>query len=204
MDHITEEILLEARIIDSIKKIVPIAKNAILRGNVNVIKRIGSSLPNKDFKTVEREAMKKLPGFREKYKNMQRLMIRNPHAKGIENPAALVGAVAATLSDNISPELIVMKLSEATKNAQKLIFFPGDVKLLKLILFLLAILAIYATKGTIILPAVQHLFTGMSFLAALLGKMLSGAAELIKMGRDEGPEILDAVKSTMSDIMGLT
>jgi hypothetical protein len=202
MDPITEQILLEAKIIDSIRKIAPIAKNAVIKGNVNTMKRIAKSLPSKDFKTVEKEAMKKLPGFKEKYKNMQRMMIRNPDAKGIEQPAALIGAVAAVLTDNVTPELIVMKLSEAAKNAQKLIFFPGDIKLLKLILFLLAILAVYATRGAVVLPAVQYLFTGMSFLASLLAKMLGGAAKIIEVGRDRGPEAVASVKSIFNDIMG--
>lgn len=202
MDPITEQILLEAKIIDSIRKIAPTATNAVMKGNANIMKKIAKSLPSKDFKTVEKEAMKKLPGFREKYKNMQRAMARNRYAKGIENPAALIGAVAITLSSNVTPEMIAMKLSDATKNAQKLIFFPGDTKILKLILFLLMILAIYVTKGAVILPAIQYLFTGMSLLMSLLSNLLTGAAKIIEVGRDKGPEAIERIKNAMDVVMG--
>jgi hypothetical protein len=201
MDPITEQILLEAKIIDSIKKIAPTVQNAIMKGNVSVIRSIADKLPQKDLGYVEKEAIKKLPGFREKYKEFQRMMIRNPYAKNIENPAALVGAIAASLSDHITPDIVNMKLSEAAKNAQKLIFFPGDTKLLKLILFIVAILLIYVTKGAIILPALQYLFTGMSLLMALLGKLLSGAATVIEVGREQGPEAITHMKAAMDQIL---
>ena len=194
MDPITEEILMEAKIIDAIKKIVPTAKNAVMKGDAKTMERISKSLPKKDVRTIEKEALKKLPGFREKYKNMQRMMIRNPNAKGIENPAALIGAVAISMSDNVTPDMIVMKLSDAAKNAQKMVFFPGDVAILKLILLIIGVLLIYVTSGAVILPAVQYLFTGMSMLLGLLGKLLDMAAKMIKGGREELPGVIDIFK----------
>ena len=37
MDPITEEILMEAKIIDAIKKIVPTAKNAVMKGDAKTM-----------------------------------------------------------------------------------------------------------------------------------------------------------------------
>ncbi len=204
IDPITEQVLLEAKIIDAVKKIAPIAQNAVMKGNIKVMRRIAKSLPSKSVNEIEKEAMKKLPGFKQKYKDMQRAMLRNRDAKGIEHPAALIGAIAATLTDNITPETISLKLSEATKNAQKLIFFPGDVKILKLILFLLAILLIYVTRGAVIMPALQYLFVGLSFLMALLSKLLNATAKLIEVGRERGPELVDTLKKAMDDVIGTT
>ena len=201
IDPITEQILLEAKIIDIAKKIVPIAKNALMKRNIGAMKKVAKILPKKGFSEVEREAIKKIPGFRQKYKDMQRVMIKNRDAAGIEEPAALIGAVAATISDSITPEIISMKLSEAAKNAQKLIFFPGDTVLVKLLLFLIAILLIYVTSGAIILPALQYLFVGLSFLLALLGKLFDGTAGLIDATRASGPEMIETAKQTIANLL---
>jgi hypothetical protein len=207
MDIFTEHILLEAKIIDSVKRIIPTAQNALMKGDFKTMKRIAKRIPKKDFYTAEKEAMKKLPRFRENYKNMQRLMVRNPNVKGIENPAALVAAVAVSISDNVTPELIIVKLSEVTKNAQKLIFFPGDIKLLKLMLFIMVLLLVYTTKGAIVFPALQYLFAGISILMGLLAKLFTGAADMIAYGRDHGPEVsnaLAALKQGMDDAISTT
>jgi hypothetical protein len=200
IDPITEQILLEAKIIDSIKKIAPTAKNAILKGNVSAMKSIANRLPQKNFKEVEKEATRKLPNFRQRYKDMQRVMMRNIDAKGIEQPAALIGAIAATLSNSVTPDVVSMKLSEAAKDAQKLVFFPGDVMVLKLSLFVIAILLIWVTKGAVILPALQYLFVGTAFLLSLLGKLLKGAAAIIEAGREHGPDAVGNIKSTLDQI----
>lgn len=201
IDPITEQILMEARIIDTAKKIVPIAKNALMKRNTSAMRKVAKILPKKNFSEVEKEAIKKIPGFRQKYKDMQRIMIKNRDAAGIEQPAALIGAVAATISDNVTPEIISMKLSEAAKNAQKLIFFPGDTALVKLLLFLIAILLIYVTSGAIILPALQYLFVGLSYLLALLGKLFSGTADLIDATRESGPEMIETAKRTIAELL---
>ncbi len=202
MDLITEQILLEAKIIDAVKKIAPTAQNAVMKGNINVMKRIAKSLPKKDFSQVEKEATRKLPGFRQKYKDMQRIMIKNVDAKGIEIPAAIVGAVGATIIGDINPDLISLKLSEATKNAQKRTLFPGSAKIVTLILFLIAILLITVTRGEIFTSALTYLFAGVSLLMALLGKLLEGAAKMIEIAI-HGPQEFTSIEDEMNAFMNI-
>ena len=199
IDPITEDILVEAKIIDSMKKIVPMAKQALMKGDVKLMKRIASRLPQKTFKEVEKEAMRKLPGFRNKLKEAQRFALKSREAKGLEEPLAIAGAIVATITQTKTKD-VMSKFSDVARDAQKLILFPGDIKVLKLILFIIAIALIYFTKGAVILPAIQYTFAGAALLMALLGKLLSGAASMIEIGRDKGPEAMEAMKNAMQDM----
>jgi methyltransferase-like protein len=175
VDPVTEQILMEAEVIDAINKIVSAIQGALKSRNPETLKKIAKNLPRKkSFPEIEKEAMRKLPGFKENYIKAQREMIKNKEAKGIERPAALVTAVAATITKH-DTKFIADKLSDAARDSKKL-FFPGDVLIVKLILFSLFVLAVFATEGAVI----GSLFRGLVSAIALIFSVIRGGVEMLQ------------------------
>lgn len=169
IDPVTEQILTEAQVIDSIKRIVPMLKMALNRKDTKMLDKVSKQLPKyKKLSKLEKEAAQKFPNFRENYKNAQREVVRLKHAKGIERPVAFVTAIATTVTKKPTSE-ITDKLSLAAVEAQKAILFPGDVQLVKLILFIIFVLLVFATKGAVLGVAFQGLIWCITSLLGLVG-----------------------------------
>jgi hypothetical protein len=169
VDPVTEQILMEAQVIDSIKKIVPMLKSALNRKDTKMLKKISKQLPKrKPLVQLEKEAAQKFPNFRENYKKAQREVVKSKHAKGIERPVAFITAIATTVTKKPTSE-ITDKLSLAAAEAQKAILFPGDIQLLKLILFIIFVLIVFTTKGAVLGVMFQGLVWCVASILGLLG-----------------------------------
>lgn len=150
VDPVTEQILMEAKLLDSMKRIVPMLKSALTRKDVKMVNRIRKQLPKgKKISVLEREAQQKFPDFRENYKKAQREVVKLRTAKGMERPVAFVTAIATTVTKKPTSE-ITDKFEQASAMTQREVLFPGDVQLLKLILFIIFILLVFATEGAVI------------------------------------------------------
>jgi hypothetical protein len=177
IDPVTEQVLMEAQIVDSIKRIVPMLKTALTRKDTKMLKKVSKQLPkHKGLAKLEKEAAQKFPNFRENYKKAQREVVKLKHARGIERPVAFVTAIATTVTKKPTSE-ITDKLSEAAVEAQKAILFPGDVQLVKLILFIIFVLLVFTTKGAVLGVMFQGLVWCISSLLGLLGFAIETAKD---------------------------
>lgn len=182
-DIITEEILMELKIADAIKKITSQSRMAVMKKDTKMMSKIADSVPQKkNIKQIEKEASM-IPGFRKKYAEAIKITNRDRQFDQIiKKPAALAIGLVSTMS-NEEPSKVAGSISEATKNAQKFVYIPSFA-MIKLILFVVIILSIYVTKGAIILPALSILLKGGALVLALLGKIMKLAAKTIEAAMD--------------------
>lgn len=163
------------KIISSLKLILPNIRSALLKGNVDAMKKIATRLPRKKIKDIERQSIRQIPGFKEKYKEAQMKISR---VKSFDSytakPAAISVALAAATTNN-SVDDIIKKGEMETRNA-KILPIPGYFSLIKLGLFVSFIASVYITDGAIIMPTINLAIKSIVSILELLSSIIEGIA----------------------------
>ena len=197
IDPITEQILMEAKVIDSLKKILPQIKTVLLKKDFKGMMRLSKQLPQKrNFKQIKSEAMR-LPNFRQKYNEAKRAMQNSKVLDGsLEEPAA-VGVALVALNTG-------MKVSQIIKVGEKgvlqssiiLNLIPGGAFIMPiagLVYFLIIISALLVVGHTVIGPAATIFAKGAAYLLSIIG---SGFAAIGKIGLKQA-----GVPTTKTDVV---
>ena len=172
IDAITEQLLLEDRAIRMLKYFVPKMKQAVQRRDIKKIALLGKTMPTTKLKSVKAWASK-LPNFREKYEEAKRAVVRSNILDPQVHEPAIV-AVAIVSSTTNKPCSDIMRMGTAGMPQGKIIesLIPGGVfimPLLKLSIFILALLPFYIIGKPVVDTAAGGLLKIVGHLFALAG-----------------------------------
>jgi hypothetical protein len=180
MDKATNYLLIQEgkidKITNSLKVMLPSITAALLKGNIKNMKTISQRMPQKSIKSIERDAIRQIPGFKEKYKEAQMKINRKKYFDPYTaKPASIATALIASSTKNSVDDVI--KKSEMSVRNAKILPIPGYFSLIKLALFITAALSIYLTDGSIILPVLKLTLRSLSLAFATLAWILKGVAK---------------------------
>jgi len=100
MDKLTEYILQENKLnnaLKSMKVILPNIKKSLLKGDSKRLGKIADKLPKKDIKSIEREAIRRIPTFKKDFSEAQRKVRRvKEFNKDTAKPAAIAVALVSS------------------------------------------------------------------------------------------------------------
>jgi len=205
MDNATNYLLIQeskiSNLIKSMKIILPNIQSAILKNNTNVMKKIAKKLPQKDMNSVERDAVRKIPGFKEDYLVAKKRLMRIKEIDNRLNKPAAIGVALISATTKGSVDDVIKKGTTDLRNSKFLslnrLSITGNVfPIAKLVLFFTFILAIYLTDGQILIPTVTLILTSLSLLFSLISEGLSGTVAMINIGNklpEIGPKLHDAL-----------
>jgi len=179
MDKATEYLIIQeahvSKLVSSLKTILPNVQSALKKGNVNMMKKIAQRLPRKKIKDIERQAIRQIPGFKEKYADAQRKIARSREFEQYTaKPAAISVALISSTTNNTDDDII--KKGIVGVRQAKILPIPGYFDLIKVGLFISFIASVYITDGAIILPTIQLAIKSMISLLSLLSSILDGIA----------------------------
>jgi len=189
MDQATEYLLLQeaewSRIVNNLKSIIPNAQKVFLKPNINALKRVGKKLGGKEFKFIERDAIRRIPGFKKDYAEAQRKVPRLKFAsaatsKGIALTTAMVSSVTGRSVDE------VMKKGEMGVRNSKILPIPSMFQLVTFGLFITFIMSIFLSDGAVILPTIQIVLHIIGMLILALGQIIKVLLKIAGMG--DSPE----------------
>ncbi len=190
MDKATNYLLIQeaslSKLINSMKVILPNVKSSLLKGNVNNMKKIAKKLPQKNAKSIERDAIRQIPGFKKDFLEAQKKI---PRLKIFDNytakPAAIATALVSSTTKN-SVDDVLKKGSMGVRNA-KILPIPGISGIFGLIqlgLFSAFVAALFMTDGAVLIPTLQLALKALGMLFALIGSILKGAASVMSSPSD--------------------
>jgi len=176
MDKATEYLLLQEakfeQLRSSMKVILPNLKGVFLKPNKGRIKTILNRLPNKDVKTIERDAVRQIPGFKKDYLVAQRKVSKLKLHPNMNKPAAVATAlVSSTTSKSVDD--VLNKGQAALRNAKLTSLIPGS-SLFPLIQFGLLVIAMcYILVGLdLAIPVLKLVAKALVFLLSMVGSIL--------------------------------
>jgi hypothetical protein len=183
IDPITEHILMEAKAIDSLKRIIPQLKSSILKKDFRGMISLSNKLPQKkNFKQLKQEVMR-LPNFRQKYAEAKKAISRSKVLdKSVHEPASVAIAIVGLSSSAKISEIIKTGEKGVLQSSMILNLIPGGafiVPIIKLSFFIIVITTILITAGNVVIPALVAFVKGIGYILSIIGK---GLAAIGKVG----------------------
>ena len=205
IDPITEQILMEAKIIDSLKRMLPQLKSVILKKDFKGMIKLANKLPRKkNFKQLKQEAMR-LPKFRQKYNEAKKAISRSKALDpSVHEPASVAIAIVAVSTSLKVSQIIKEGEKGVLQSSMILNLIPGGlfiVPILKLTLFVIAITSLLIVAGDIVIPAVKILWKAAVHILSIIGN------GLLTIGKYGGEKVADKVitkageKITVTDVI---
>lgn len=196
MDKATNYLLIQeanlSNLINSMKVILPNVKSSLLKGNAKNMKMIAKKLPQKNAKSIERDAIRQIPGFKKDFLEAQRKVSRlKIFDKYTTRPAAVATALVSSTTKN-SVDDVLKKGSMGVRNT-KILPIPGMFTLIQLGLFATFIAALFLSDGAVLIPTTQLALKSLGMLFAFIGSVLKGAASVITSSDGTGPGIEGAL-----------
>jgi hypothetical protein len=186
IDPITEQILLEAKVIESLKKIIPQLKNVILKKDFKGMSRIAKQLPQKKNFSQIKQGASKLPNFRQKYNEAIRAVEKSKVLDpSVYEPAAVAIAIVSLSSNNKVSEIIKTGDRGVLQAGLITSLIPGGVfivPILKLSFFIIIITSILIVGGDVVIPAFMAFAKGIGYLLSILGNGFMAMGRLAAEG----------------------
>ncbi len=184
MDNATDYLLLqEAKInnlVRSMKILLPNVQSALIKGNASAMKKIAKRLPHKDVKDIEHDAIYKIPGFKEDYLIAKRKLIKVKElSPQVNKPAAIAVALVSSTTKNSVDDVIKkgqLGLRNSKFNISRFNIAGNIFPIIKLLLFITFIIAMYMTDGAVLIPTVALILKTIALLFSLISKGLLVAA----------------------------
>lgn len=212
MDKATEYLILQeaewSHIVDNLKSIALNAQKVFLKPNINTLKTLAKKLKARDLKDVEREAVRRIPGFKKDFLEAQEKTPKLNFAnKSTSRGLALATALVSSTTGRSVNE-VIKKGEMGVRNA-KILPTPGLFQLLAFGLFVTFIISIFLTDGGVIMPAIQAALKAIGMLVVMLGHLIKTLVELlggVPKGFGVGPaiqQILPGLKGDSIDLQQL-
>jgi len=196
MDKATEYLILQeadwSQVVNNLKIMIPNVERALLKSNPATLKKIAQKLKSKDFRDIERDAIRRIPGFKKDYAEAQRKVTR---IKFVNNYTSKAAAMATALVSSVTKrdvDYVIKKGEMGVRNA-KVLPRPGIFDLVMLGLFITVIIAIFTGDGTVILSALKVVLQTLALLFKMLGKIIIVLLTLLskKGGAPTTPDVAD-------------
>lgn len=178
MDQLTEYILIQEskwnEIVDNLKSIIVNAQSILLKPTVNRIGVIVKRGKGRSLKVIERDAIRRIPGFKKDYEEAKRKVTRLKFASdpNAARAAALATALASSTTKK-SVDDVIKKGDMGVRNAKLLTLFPTSITQLVVFgLFVTFIMSAFVTDGASILPTIKAAIVALNALAAILWQVL--------------------------------
>ena len=212
MDNLTEYVILQEaewnKIVNNLKVMIPSVEKAFLKPSKATLKTISKKIKARELRFIEQDAIRQIPGFKKEYAEAQRKVSRldfvtNYTAKAAALTTALVSSVTKKDVD-----AVIKKGQMGVRNA-KILPIPGVMDFVALGIFTTVILAIFATDGAAIVPAIKLAWTTIVLIAETLGQILKILIDLIgpvPEGHGIGPalkQILPGMEGDPSNLQQL-
>ncbi len=184
MDQATEYLILQEanwnQIVSNLKSIIPNAQSVLLKPNPKRLKMIGKKLKGRSLKIVERDAIRRIPGFKKDFaealKKVPRLKFAHAYTtRGIAMATALVSSVTGR---DVSE---VMKKGEMGVRSAKILPGAGLFQLLSFGVFVTFIMSIFVSDGAVVLPAIQVALQAIGLCVVIIGQVIQGILLIAKM-----------------------
>ena len=209
MDKATEYLLLQEaewqQVTNTLKSMIPTIQKAFLKPNPNTLKKIAKKLPRQRLKDIERDAIRRVPGFKKEYSEAKRKVVK---LKFINKATARTAAMATALASAVTKKDVsgVIKQGEMGVRNAKILPIPGMFDLIALGLFITFIMAIFLTDGAVIIPAIKAGLAVIGMLVKILGEIIQLIWGLFfaKNGPQSGPAATDIIPGLkgMEDVPG--
>ena len=184
MDQVTEYLILQeaewGRIVNNLKSIIPNAQKVFLKPSKKTLKLIGKKLKGKRLKDIERDAIRRIPGFKkdfmEAHKKVPRLKFVTAYtSRGIALATALVSSVTGRDVNDV-----IKKGAMGVRNS-KVLPGPGITQLVTFGLFVTFIISIFISDGAVILPAIQTALYAIGLAVMIIGQLVQAILLIGKM-----------------------
>jgi hypothetical protein len=184
MDEVTEYLILQeaewGKIINNLKSILPNAQKVFLKPSTNALKLVGKKLKGRRIKDIERDAIRRIPGFKKDFIEAQRKTPRLKFAtaytaKGIALATALVSSVTGKSVNDV-----IKKGEMGVRNA-KILPGPSLIQLVTFGLFVTFIMSIFISDGAVIMPAIQTALYAIGLCVMIIGQVVQAILLIAKM-----------------------
>ena len=201
MDKATEYLILQeaewSHIIDNLKSMALNAQKVFLKPNINTLKTLAKKLKTRDLKDVEREAIRRIPGFKKDFSEAQEKTSKLKFAnKSTSRGLALATALVSSTTGKSVNE-VIKKGEMGVRNA-KILPTPGLFQLLAFGLFVTFIISIFLTDGGVIMPAIKVALQAIGMLVVMLGQIIKA---IIRIAQILAPNKAGAAADT-ADTLG--
>jgi len=201
IDPITEQILMEAKAVDSLKKILPQIKAVLLKKDFKGMMRLSKQLPQKrNFKQIKSEAMR-LPNFRQKYNEAKRAIKNSKVLDGsLEEPASLGVALVALNTGMKVSDIIKAGDKGVLQSSMILSLIPGGAfvgPIVTLVYFLIIISGLLIIGHGVIVPAAAILAKGIGYILSVIGNGFKGIWTVVSSHTEVGVTKTDVVNTLL-------
>jgi len=183
MDQATEYLILQeaewGRIVNNLKSIIPNAQSVFLKPNTNRLKLVGKKLKGKKLTDIEREAIRRVPGFKKDYNEAQKKV---PRLKFVTAGTSRGVAIATALVSSVTGRSVtdVIKKGEMGVRNAKVLPGPSIVQLVMFGLFVTFIMSIFFFFFAIIMPAIQAALHVIGLLVLIIGQVIKALLLIFK------------------------
>ena len=208
MDNLTEYVILQEaewnKIVSNLRVMIPNIEKALLKPKLETLKKITKKMKSREFRFIEQDAIRKIPGFKKEYAEAQRKVSRLKFVtKYTSKAAAFVTALAASVTKK-DVDYVMKKGAMGVRNA-KILPLPGMMDFIALGIFTTVIPALKLAWTTIVLIS-ETLVEILKILIDLLGPVPEGhgigpAAQKLLPGMVGDPTNLQQLL-TKPDILG--
>jgi len=190
MDQATEYLILQeaewGRIVNNLKSIIPNAQKVFLKPSEKTLKLIGKKLKGKKLTDIEREAIRRVPGFKKDYNEAKKKV---PRLKFVTSDTTRGVAIATALVSSVTGRSVndVIKKGEMGVRNAKVLPSPGVVQIVMFGLFVTFIMSIFLTDGAVVMPAIQTALHVIGLLILIIGQIIKALLLIYKYlgGRSE-------------------
>ena len=182
MDNLTEYVILQEaewnKIVSNLRIMIPNIEKALLKPKLETLKKITKKMKSREFRFIEQDAIRKIPGFKKEYAEAQRKVSRLKFVtKYTSKAAAFVTALAASVTKK-DVDYVMKKGAMGVRNAN-ILPLPGMMDFIALGIFTTVILAIFATDGAAIVPALKLAWTTIVLISETLVEILKILIDLL-------------------------
>ena len=183
MDQVSEYLILQeaewGRIVNNLKSIIPNAQKVFLKPSEKSLKLIGKKLKGKKIKDIERDAIRRVPGFKKDFAEAKRKV---PRLKFVTAGTSRGIAVATALVSSVTGRSVtdVIKKGEMGVRNAKVLPGPSVVQLVMFGLFVTFIMSIFVTDGAVVMPAIQAALHVIGLLVLIIGQVIKALLLIFK------------------------
>jgi hypothetical protein len=175
MDQATEYLLLQeaelSKALNNLRGMIPNVQKVFLKPNKNTLKALGNRLKGREFKFIERDAIRRIPGFKKDYLEAQRKTPRLNFATAATSKAIALCTALVSSTTGRSVDDVIKRGAAGIRNS-KIMPGPSIVQLIMLGLFISFIISIFLTDGAIVMPTIQAALSAIGLLVLAIGQII--------------------------------